>query len=103
MEDPVTTSQLDSETNHLITTEGFTTWGEVGNGHDKQNHVCFAQDSYSVVDLVSIDLVRSLGLKPCNKKKHNHEIPALEAAGRQPLKAYGVYHLRCSITDRTGC
>jgi hypothetical protein len=54
------------------------------------------------MDLVSINLVRSLGLKPCNKKKHNHEIPALEAAGQQPLKTYGVYHLRCSITDRNG-
>jgi hypothetical protein len=54
------------------------------------------------MDLVSINLVHSLGLKPCNKKKHNHEIPALEAAGQQPLKTYGVYHLRCSITDRTG-
>jgi hypothetical protein len=51
------------------------------------------------MDLVSINLVHSLGLKPCNKKKHNHEIPALEAAGQQPLKTYGVYHLRCSVTD----
>ena len=54
------------------------------------------------MDLVSINLVHSLGLKPCNKKKHNHEIPVLEAAGQQPLKTYGVYHLHCSITDRTG-
>jgi hypothetical protein len=53
------------------------------------------------MDLVSIDLVWSLGLKPCNKKKHNHEIPALEVA-RQPLKTYGVYYLHYSITDRNG-
>ena len=98
----MTTLQLDSETENLTTIEGFTTWGEVGNSRNKQGRVCFAMDSYAVMDLVSIDFMLSLGLKSCNKKKHNHKIPILEAAGRQSLTTYRIYHLRCSITDRTG-
>ena len=43
-----------------------------------------------------------MGLKPCTQRKHNHKIPKLEAAGRSPVTTYGIYHVRCAITDRTG-
>ena len=98
----MSTPQLDSEKVHLSIVKGITTWGEAGNGHNKQSHICFAMDSYAVMDCISKDLTLSMGLKPCMRKKHNHRIPGLEAAGRAPLTTYGTYHLRCAITDRTG-
>ena len=54
------------------------------------------------MDFISKDLALSMGLRLCTKAKHNHKIPELEAAGRSPISTYGVYHLRCAITDRTG-
>ena len=97
----MSTPQLDSKKENLLIVKGITTWGEVGHGHDKQSHICFALDSYAVMDFISKDLALSMGLRPCTKAKHNHKIPELEAAGRSPISTYGVYHLRCAITDRT--
>ena len=54
------------------------------------------------MDFVSIEFVRSQGLKPCSRKNHSHKIPSIEAAGCLAIKTYGVYHLHCTITDRWG-
>ena len=85
----------------LTVTKAFCTWGEV---HAKGNvsSVLFGLDSYAEMDFVSIELVRSQGLKPCNRKNHSHKIPSIEAAGCLAIKTYGVYHLHCTITDRWG-
>ena len=52
--------------------------------------------------LFLFDFVQSLQLKPCNRKCHGHHVPLIEAAGRSFVKVFGVYHLRCTITDRWG-
>jgi transposase InsO family protein len=57
-------------------------------------------DSYSMVDLVSISLVKSLGLSPCTKTKHQHNEPILEGVGRTQPKTYGFFHLKLRIVDR---
>jgi reverse transcriptase-like protein len=89
------------EKNALTVTRAFCTWGEV---HAKGNvsSVLFGLDSYAEMDFVSIEFVRSQGLKPCNRKNHSHKIPSIEAAGCLAIKTYGVYHLHCTITDRWG-
>ena len=53
-----------------------------------------------MVDLVSISFVRSLGIFPCDKIKHQHVVPQLEGIGGSHPKTYGFYHLRMTITDR---
>src|SRR5438046_6418933 len=53
-----------------------------------------------MVDLVSISFVKSLGLSPCTRPKHQHVEPALEGVGQIQPKTYGFYHLRLRITDR---
>jgi transposase InsO family protein len=53
-----------------------------------------------MVDLVSISFVKSLGLTPCTKAKHQHVEPALEGVGQTNPKTYGFFHLRMCITDR---
>lgn len=53
-----------------------------------------------MVDLVSISLVKSLGLSPCTKSKHQHITPTLEGVGETRPKTYGFYHLKLRITDR---
>ena len=92
---------MDSSTSHLVVVSAFDTWGEVYS-QEKTTYIPFGLDSYAEMDFVSIDFVRSLGLKPCLRKQHNHRIPHIEAAGRSSLTTYGVFHLRCSITDRWG-
>ena len=89
------------EESALTVTKAFCTWGEV---HAKGNvsSVPFGLDSYAEMDFVSIEFVRSQGLKPCNRKNHSHKIPSIEAAGCLAIKTYGVYHLHCTITDRWG-
>jgi len=52
-----------------------------------------------MVDLVSISFVKSLGLSPCPRPKHQHVEPALEGVGQIQPKTYGFYHLRLHITD----
>jgi hypothetical protein len=59
-------------------------------------------DSYAKMDFVSIDFVQSMGLTPCRKHRHNHQIPHIEAAGCSSLKTHGVYHLHGTLTDRWG-
>src|SRR5437667_11045384 len=53
-----------------------------------------------MVDLVSISLVKSFGLKPCACIKHQHVVPQLEGVGQTSPKTYGFYHLKALITDR---
>jgi transposase InsO family protein len=53
-----------------------------------------------MVDLVSFSFVKSLGLTPCTRKKHQHVEPDLEGVGKTRPKTYGIYHLRLRITDR---
>ena len=52
-----------------------------------------------MVDLISISFVKSLGLSPCTRPKHQHVEPALEGVGQIQPKTYGFYHLRLHITD----
>ena len=52
-----------------------------------------------MVDLVSISFVKSLGLSPCTKPKHQHIEPTLEGVGQTQPKTYGFFHLRLCITD----
>ena len=56
-----------------------------------------------MVDLVSISLAQSLGITPCDKKKHQHEEPIMEGIGRKKVKTYGFYHLKLCMTDRWNC
>ena len=53
-----------------------------------------------MVDLISISFVKSLGLSPCNKSKHQHIVPVLEGVGETHPQTYGFFHLRLTITDR---
>src|SRR5438046_2192887 len=53
-----------------------------------------------MVDLVSISLIKLLGLSPCTKSKHQHITPILEGVGETKPKTYGFYHLKLRITDR---
>jgi hypothetical protein len=53
-----------------------------------------------MVDLVSLSFVKSFGLTPCTKSKHQHVVPILEGVGKTCPETYGFYHLRLSITDR---
>src|SRR5439155_20611056 len=50
------------------------------------------------VDLVDINLVRQLGLKPCRNKN----LPILRAVNQQDLHTYGAYNLRLELTDTYG-
>jgi reverse transcriptase-like protein len=80
------------------------TWAEVSPPHQKLHcrRVPVGLDSYSMVDLVSISFVKSFGLSPCTKSKHQHTLPALEGVGGISPKTYGFFHLRLTITDRFG-
>ena len=53
-----------------------------------------------MVDLVSISFVKSFGLTPCTKLKHQHVVPTIEGIGETRPQTYGFYHLRLSLTDR---
>jgi hypothetical protein len=53
-----------------------------------------------MVDLVSISFVKSLGLSPCDKKKHQHEEPEVEGIGRIRARTYGFFHLQLCMTDQ---
>ena len=86
---------------HLAVTKAFETWGEL-HANQQSHHLRFGMDSYAEMDFVSIGFVRSLGPTPCQKRQHHHHIPTIEAAGRASLTTYGVYHLRCTLTDRWG-
>src|SRR5271170_1582087 len=92
---------VDSITNHLAIVKAFESWGEL-HTNQQSYHIQFGMDSYAEMDFVSIDFIRSVGLTPCQKRQHDHDIPTIEDAGRTSLTTYGVYHLRCSLTDRWG-
>jgi hypothetical protein len=53
-----------------------------------------------MVDLVSFSFVQSLGITPCDKKKHQHEELIVEGIGRKKAKTYGFYHLKLCMMDR---
>ena len=53
-----------------------------------------------MVNLISISLVKSLGLSPCTRSQHQHTTPILEGVGKTRPQTYGFYHLRLCITDR---
>jgi len=55
-------------------------------------------DTHAEVDLVDINLVRQLGLKPCR----NENLPILRAVNQQDLHTYGAYNLRLELTDTYG-
>jgi hypothetical protein len=55
-------------------------------------------DTHAEVDLVDIQLVRQLGLKPCR----NTHLPILRAVNQQNLPTYGAYNLRLELTDTYG-
>ena len=55
-------------------------------------------DTHAEVDLVDINLVRQLGLKPCRNK----DLPILQAVNQQDLHTYGAYNLRLELTDAYG-
>ena len=76
------------------------TWAEVSPSHQwsKRRRIPVGLDSYSMVDLVSISFVRSLGLEPC--RKHQHTAPSLEGVGETHPKTYGFFHLRMTLIDR---
>jgi hypothetical protein len=92
---------VDSSNDHLANVKAFETWGDLY-ANQQSHHVSIGMDSYAEMDFVSIDFVHSLGLTPCQKRRHNHQIPYVEAAGCSSLKAHGVYHLHGTLTDRWG-
>jgi hypothetical protein len=55
-------------------------------------------DTHAEADLVDIQLVRHLGLKPCR----NTNLPILRAINQQNLPTYGAYNLRLELTDAYG-
>jgi hypothetical protein len=55
-------------------------------------------NTHAEVDLVDVQLVRQLGLKPCRNK----DLPILRAVNQQNLYTYGAYNLRLELTDSYG-
>ena len=52
-------------------------------------------DIHTEVDLVNINLVQQLGLKPCQNK----DLPILQAVNQQDLHTYRAYNLRLKLAD----
>jgi hypothetical protein len=88
----------DSLNDHLTNVKAFETWGEL-HANQQSHHVSISMDSYAELDFISIDFVHLLGLTPCQKYQHNHQIPHIKAAGCSSLKTYGIYHLHGTLTD----
>ena len=55
-------------------------------------------DTHAEADLVDIQLVRQLKLKPCR----NTNLPILQAINQQDLPTYRAFNLRLELTDRYG-
>ena len=89
-------------TDNFRTESTIDTWAEVSAScqWSHRRRIPVGLDTYSMVDLVSISFVQSLGMTPCSKPKHQHVAPPLEGVGRSHPKTYGFYHLRMTITDR---
>jgi hypothetical protein len=86
--------ELTGEPKPLRVTKAFTTYGIIS----PLSHAIPIQvgiDTYAEVDLVNIQLVRQLGLKPCR----NTNLPILRAVNQQDLHTYGAYNLRLELTD----
>jgi hypothetical protein len=96
--------ELTLETEEFRIVKPVDTWAEVSPPTsctpNRQRHVPVGLDSYSMIDLVSISFVKSLGLSPCDKKKHQYKEPMVEGIGRMKAKTYGFFHLRLCITDQ---
>ena len=90
------------ETDNFRIEKAIDTWAEVAAscGWSHRRRIPVGLDSYSMVDLVSISFVRSLGMNPCDRPKHHYVTPLLEGIGGEHPKTYGFYHLRMTITDR---
>ena len=76
--------------------------GRVGAKLKYQQQVPITLDSGAGVDLVGIDFVHQLGLEPCTRAKHQHQIPDIYAVGHAQVPQFGIYHLRVTLTDRFG-
>ena len=80
------------------------TWAEVSppttSKPNQHRHIPVGLDSYSMVDLVSFSFVQSLGITPCDKRKHQHNEPIVEGIGRKKARTYGFYHLKLCMMDR---
>jgi len=84
-------------TTSIRVTKALTTYGIVS----PLTHAISIQvgiDTHAEVDLVDINLVRQLGLKPCRNKN----LPILRAVNQQDLHTYGAYNLRLELTDMYG-
>ncbi|OBT39975.1 hypothetical protein VE00_09981 [Pseudogymnoascus sp. WSF 3629] len=68
--------------------------------HGKHLRVPIGLDTYAELDFVSLAFVQGLGLRPCLRQKHNHDLPTIEGAGTALIKTHRVYHLTLEITDR---
>jgi hypothetical protein len=55
-------------------------------------------DTYAEADLVDIQLVKQLKLKPCQ----NINLLILQAINQQSLLTHGAFNLRLELTDRYG-
>ena len=83
------------------------TWVEVSLSttciSDQYRHIPVVLDSYSMVDLVSISFIKSLGMSPCNKRKHQHRKLMVKGISRMESRTYRFFHLRLCISDQWNC
>jgi hypothetical protein len=66
---------------------------------NQHRRILVGLDMYSMINLVSISFVKSLGLSPCDKKKHQHVEPIVEGIRRTKPRTYGFFHLRLYMTN----
>ena len=94
---------LTVETEEFRIAKPIDTWAEVSPPTTSNpNQYCYIPvglDTYSMVDLMSFSLAQSLGITPCDKKKHRHKEPIVEGIGRKKAKTYGFYHLKLCMMD----
>ena len=86
-----------AEPKHLRVTKAFTTHGIIS-PLSYAIPIQVGIDTHAEVDLVDMQLVRQLGLKPCR----NTNLPILRAINQQNLHTYGAYNLRLELTDSYG-
>src|SRR5438045_6696400 len=68
-------------------------------GLHQYHYIPVGLNSYSMVDLILISLIKSLRLSPCIRSQHQHTRPILKGVGKTQPQTYGFYHLRLCITD----
>ena len=77
--------------------------GKAGHGGTYEDNVPITLDCGAEADLVSVNFVRRLGLKPCTRSKHCHEVPEIYGVGNSKIPYMRfIYHLRVTLTDRYG-